>query len=389
MKDIAVAAGSRAISGVHSKWLANVNRPRILGINGVEAWFSRGKETVRLACGINFKGSILLGLALLLIISELQTAKAQSANRQSYVPVLPAVKERAMVVDSQKGYVVQQVKPNVYVIADGAYQSAFVTTGEGVILFDAPQSFGGKIIQAVADVTKEPIKLLVYSHSHVDHTAGASVLVKQLPGLQILAEEGVADYLREKQDPRRPVPTKTFKGRYTVKSGSATVELKKGNWHSPEGDLFIYLPDKKFLMAIDTIAAGYVPFQDFDLTSNMHAYLKVFDQLLAYDFDVLVPGHLTSLANRDDVQISKDYAMDVYRTVKRIHDGTDQMKMLSEAAAKYTWDNKFALFRSLLDDISERSAKEIQERWINKLAGVDVFTGSHCRAMLTYVRWDD
>jgi len=26
---------------------------------------------------------------------------------------------------------------------------------------------------------------------------------------------------------------------------------------------------------------------------NMHDYLQVFDQLLAYDFDVLVPGHLT------------------------------------------------------------------------------------------------
>ena len=67
------------------------------------------------------------------------------------------------------------------------------------------------------------------------------------------------------------------------------------------------------------------PFMDFDLSTNMHAYLKVFDQLLAYDFDVLVPGHLTYLADRQDVQMNKDYAFDVYKTVKRIHDGTDQM----------------------------------------------------------------
>ncbi len=40
-------------------------------------------------------------------------------------------------------------------------------------------------------------------------------------------------------------------------------------------------------MAVDTFPPGYVPFMNFDLTMNMHAYLKMFDQLLAYDFDVL------------------------------------------------------------------------------------------------------
>ena len=168
-----------------------------------------------------------------------------------------------------------------------------------------------------------------------------------------------------------------------------TVELKKGQWHSPEGDLFIYLPGRKFLMAIDTLAAGHVPFMDFDLSTNMHAYLKVFDQLLAYDFDVLVPGHLTYLADRQDVQMTKDYALDVYKTVKRIHDGTDQMAVMSQAAEKYGWDNKFAIFRTLLDGVVAQCAAEIQGRWIDKLAGVDVFGASHCRAALIYARWDD
>lgn len=167
------------------------------------------------------------------------------------------------------------------------------------------------------------------------------------------------------------------------------VELRKGRWHSPEGDLLIYVPKQKFLMAIDTLAAGHAPFMDFDLSTNMHAYLKVFDQLLSYDFDVLVPGHLTYLANRQDVQQSKDYALDVYKTVKRIHDSTDQMKVMSMAAGKYGWDNKFAIFRTLLDGVIKQCTAETQSRWIDKLAGVDVFGESHCRAALIYARWDD
>src|SRR5260370_17300517 len=60
--------------------------------------------------------------------------------------------------DPQKVYVVKEIKPQVYMITDGGYQSLFVTTGSGVILLDAPPSFGSKIVQAVGEVTKEPIK---------------------------------------------------------------------------------------------------------------------------------------------------------------------------------------------------------------------------------------
>ena len=317
-------------------------------------------------------------------------AQAQDLDKlPNYVPVLPAVKARALAVDPSKGFVVKEVKLNVYVVTDGIYQSAFVTTGKGVVLFDAPPSFADKLPAAVAEVTQETITQIVYSHAHLDHIAGAAGLKAKIPGLQILAEEETARFLREKKDLRRPLPTRTFKEQMTLKLGSMTVELKKGRWHSPEGDLFMYVPSRRFLMAVDTLAAGHVPFMDFDLSMNVHEYLKVFDRLLAYDFDVLVPGHLTYLPDRADVQMSKDYALDVYKTVKRIHDGTDQMAVLSKAASKYSWDNKFALFKTLLDGVIDQCATEIQGRWGDKLAGVDVFGPSHCRAALIYARWDD
>lgn len=349
---------------------------------GDEPAATKGTRSARLAKLIAVQ-AVAMGLCL--------SAGAQETHDKlpNYVPVLQHIRAKALAVDQQKGYLVEQVKPGVFVMTDGVYQSAFVTTGHGVIVFDAPPSFAGHIVKAVAEVTSEPIQQLVYSHTHVDHIGGADLIVKHFPKVQIVAEEGVAAFLREKNDQRRPQPTRTFKDHQTLKLGSTTVELKLGHWHSPEGDLFIYLPDKKFLIAIDTLAPGHVPFMDFDLTMNMHEYIKVFDQLLAYDFDVLVAGHLTYLASREDVQTTRDYTMDVYKTMKRIHDGMDQMAVMSEAAAKYTWDNKVAIFRTLLDRMVEQGAKEIQSRWIDKLAGVDVFGASHCRTALVYVRWDD
>jgi glyoxylase-like metal-dependent hydrolase (beta-lactamase superfamily II) len=307
---------------------------------------------------------------------------------EKYVPVLPKVKERMLPVDYSKGYLVKEIKPDVYIITDGAYQSMFVTTGKGVILFDAPPSFGQHIIKAVAEVTKEPIRKLIYSHAHVDHTASAEFL-KDIPNLEIIAEKEVADMLQEMKDPRRLIPTKTFINQTKIEFGTAEIELKKAGFHSNEGDLYIYLPKQKVLMAIDTLAPGYVPFMNFDLTVNMHEYLKMFDQLLAYDFDVLVAGHLTSLGTRQDVVDNKNYALDVYQTVKRIHNSADQNKMAMDTIQKYGADNKFLIFNNILEPLIEQSYQEIKGRWIDKLAGVDVYGRSHVRTMLIYVRWDD
>ena len=142
-------------------------------------------------------------------------------------------------------------------------------------------------------------------------------------------------------------------------------------------------------MAVDTLAPGYVPFLDFDLTRNMHEYLKVFDELLAYDFDVLITGHLTSLGNRQDVIDTKNFTMDVYETVKRIHNSADQQKMAMDIVKQFGAENKFLIFDRIIEPIIEKSYQEIKPRWIDKLAGVDIYGRSHARAMLIYVRWDD
>jgi glyoxylase-like metal-dependent hydrolase (beta-lactamase superfamily II) len=317
------------------------------------------------------------------------TPGAETSALPVFKPVPPAIKARILPVDPKKGYLVKELKPNVYLITDGAYQSLFVTTGKGVILLDAPPSYGTKIVRAVAEATGEPIVDLVYSHSHLDHISGAAEVLKEVPNLKIIAEERVAQFLREKNDARRPIPTEAFKDHYTLTLGTATIEMKHGNWHSNEGDLYIYLPAKKLLMAIDAFPPGSAQFMDLDLTANFRDYLAMFDKVLAYDFDVLVGGHLGFPGNRNDVQVAKDYTMDVYKTVKRIHDSTDQAKVVTEAATQYGWDNKMALFHSLLDPMMDECAKEIISRWSDRLASVDVYARSHCHTALIYARWDD
>jgi len=89
----------------------------------------------------------------------------------------------------------------------------------------------------------------------------------------------------------------------------------------------------------------------------MHGYLKAFDQIQAYGFDVFVGGHLTAIGNREDVLITRAYVMDLNETVKRVHGTTDMMA--------------------------------VNTRWAARLAGLDVWPHSHASTTLNYIRWDD
>jgi glyoxylase-like metal-dependent hydrolase (beta-lactamase superfamily II) len=341
---------------------------------------SKGKMTIKMLAYPAMLAGVLCAQAF---------AQSSPEALKKYVPVLDSVRAKFWNFDPQVGYGVKNVGGGVYVIADNAYQSAFLVTDAGVIVFDAPPDFAQHIPSEVAKVTDQPIRMLVYSHAHKDHIGGSSAF-KDIKGLQIVALDSVGRFLKEKHDPGRLLPNVTFQSSKTITMGGKTVELTRHNFHSPEGDLFIYVPQARFLMAIDCVTAGYAPFQGFDLSTNFHEYLKMPDELLAYQFDTFVGGHLTDIGTRADVEMTKEFTLDVYNTVKRIHDSLDQKVVATEAAqAIGSADNKFLLFKVILDRITRDAVQELQPRWINRLAGVDVWLESHVRTALIYVRWDD
>src|SRR5258708_2248726 len=289
------------------------------------------------------------------------SAQSTPESLKEYVHVLPAVKAKFWKIDPKVGYAVKNVGGGVYVMSDNGGQSAFLVTDEGVIVFDAPTSFGKSIPLEVSKVTDKPIKMLVYSHSHKDHIGGSAAF-KNIKDLKIVALEGVSDFLKEMNDPNRLVPNVTFKSEKTIKLGDKTVELTGHHYHSPEGDLFIYVPEAKCLMEIDSVTSVYAPFQGFDLSPNFHEYLEVFDEILVHKFHTFVGATVTAISTRQDVEITKEFTLDVYNTVKRIHNNMDATAATAEAVKTVGPDNEFLLFKVFLDKVADESVKELKPR---------------------------
>src|ERR1700675_2523798 len=201
-----------------------------------------------------------LASALSVHVSAQSSAGNSPEDLQKYVPVLPSVKAQFWKIDPKLGYAVKSVERGVYVISDNMWQSAFLVTDEGVIVFDAPASFGKSTPSAISAVTDKPIKMLIYTHVHKDHIGG-SVAFKNVKDLKIVALDTVSDFLKEMKDPDRLLPNVTFKTEETLTLGGKTVELTRHDYHSNEGDLFLYVPQAKFLMPIDCIPAIFALFR--------------------------------------------------------------------------------------------------------------------------------
>lgn len=274
-------------------------------------------------------------------------------------------------INYTKGYLVEEIKDGLYWVTDGAYNTIFLTTGEGVIAVDAPPSIGQNYLKAIAEVTSEPVKYVIYSHTHRDHIGAASMFPKNAT---IISQKETASILKESKDPNRPVPTITFDDKYTLELGSQKLELEyHGPIHEP-GNIFIYAPKQKVLMVVDAVFPGWTPFKDLAMAQNVPAFLAAPDKILEYDFDTFVGGHLTRLGTREDVKIQKQYFEDIQKNAALANQQVDFMKIVQ----KVGFENPWLVFQIYADKITQQCTDATVPQWIDKLGGVDLFTYDHC-----------
>ena len=288
-------------------------------------------------------------------------------------------------VPQDKGYLVEEVRNGLYWVTEGVYTPMFLTTGEGVIVVDAPPTIGENLLKAIADVTDEPITHVIYSHSHADHIAAAGMypknatIIAHAETLAILtsrlnATDRVMPWGAAVGGSSIPLPTITFEDTYTLKVGNQTLELQyRGVNHMP-GNIYIYAPAQKTLLLIDIVFPGWSPFKNLALAEDVPGYYQAHDDILSYDFDTFIGGHLGRLGTRKDVEVQKEYMSDIQNNAATALQTVDFFAI----AAEVGFANPWLLFDKYLDALSQECADLTEPSWIDRLGGVDIFTFDHC-----------
>ena len=281
-----------------------------------------------------------------------------------------------------KGYLVEEIRDDLFWVTDGAYNTLFLITDEGVVAVDAPPTIGKNYLKAISEVTDKPITHVIYSHAHIDHIGAAGMFPKN--AIFIAQEETAAELQRAKTISKNastipPIPTEIFTNNYTLQIGHQTLQMEYyGDNHLP-GNIFIYAPKQKVLMLVDIIFPGWVPFPYLAVSKDIAGYIKAHDVVLNnYDFDTFIGGHLTRLGTITDVMVQKEFISDLEKAAGKANNEilfTDIAKQIGSL------DNPWLVFSKYIDAVDEKCVQYMLPKWENKLGGTQEFMSTHCFAM--------
>ncbi len=274
-------------------------------------------------------------------------------------------------IDPAKGYRIQELGKGLYLVTDNAYQSMFMVYEKGVVVIDAPPSYAQFIPKAIREVTDKPITHLVYSHSHADHIGGA----KSLGGSPvIIAQEETKRLLVRANDPNRPLPTVTFRDRYTLKAGSQRLELSyHGDAHEP-GNIFIFAPAQKTLMVVDIVPPGWMPFRRLHLAHDVVGHYAQVEEIRRLNFDIFVGGHVERTGTKADVELYSEFLSDLKTAA------AESLKTTKFGVGLDPRDlpNPWAGYDNYIDRVVISCVNRMTPKWRTKLAAYDIFIWDQC-----------
>src|ERR1700756_3226021 len=261
---------------------------------------------------------------------------------------------------NEQGYYVDRIERNLYWITDGTYQSAFLTTSDGVVLLDAPPTIGHNIQRAVDEIAaangvSNKVNYLIYSHHHADHVGAASLFDKNVTRI---GHEETRNLLLRDDDPARPPNEETFGDRRTLEIGGERIDLAwHGANHSPD-NIIIHLPDHDTMMLIDIVNPGWVPVYNSNLTEDIPGYIEAPANALAYSWTHFIGGHVGRLGTRADVELHQQYMADIVESSRKAIDAVDPRRYYAHYGV-----NKWAAAKGHLDETTRLAAEPVIEKY--------------------------
>ncbi|MEM7165046.1 MAG: MBL fold metallo-hydrolase [Planctomycetota bacterium] len=260
-------------------------------------------------------------------------------------PASPAVAQRLQGPISIES---AAVAGNVHMLTGRGGNIGLLVDDKGAILVDdqfAPHA--DAIVAAVKEATPHPIRFLINTHWHGDHTGGNAEFNSR--GVVLVAHDNVRKRMSTEQfnelfgrktppSPDAALPTVTFSEGMTFHWGKEEVRIVHvGNAHT-DGDSFVHFVNAHVLHMGDVYFNGMYPFIDVSSGGSLDGLIAAVEQALAMTDDKfkIIPGH-GPLATRADLSSYRALLIDVRKIVGAlIREGKSLDQILAAAPlAKY------------------------------------------------------
>ena len=199
---------------------------------------------------------------------------------------------------------VESVTDNVYMLTGRGGNIGLVVTEDGAFMIDdqyAPLT--DRIVAAVESVTDQPIRFLLNTHWHFDHTGGNENMAEG-EGTLIVAHDNVRERMSTEQvmeffdrtvpaSPDATLPVVTFNDSMTFHLGGQTIRSVHVPHAHTDGDSVVHLPDANVIHAGDTVFYGLYPFIDVGSGGSLAGMIAAVEHIAEHadENTTIIPGH--------------------------------------------------------------------------------------------------
>ena len=221
------------------------------------------------------------------------------------------------------------VAGNIYML-EGAGGNIGVSVGpDGILLVDdqfAP--LAEKIRNALKELGEVPLKFLINTHFHGDHTGGNVIFGDEA---HIIAHANVRKRLQIEASPKEALPVVTFNDSLSIHFNGEEARVIHFPHSHTDGDSAIFFTGSNVVHTGDLFFSGRFPYVDLDSGGDVEGLIKHIEKLLTeLPPDVkLIPGH-GPLSDIDDL---KTYHQTLVATTDMIRDQIEAGKSLEEIRA--------------------------------------------------------
>ena len=274
---------------------------------------------------------------------------------------------------------VSKVSGNVYMLqGEGGNIGASVGEDGIVVVDDQYAPLAEKIQAALKGVTDKPVRFIINTHYHGDHTGGNAYFQKQAP---VIAQDNVRKRLEtggtsgnlgsiskdNKPAPKEALPILTFDHDVTVHLNGEDIRALHFPSGHTDGDSIIFFPKSNVVhMGDDFVRYGF-PFIDLAGGGSVEGMIAAMEEVIPkLPADVkVIPGH-GNISNLDDVRTYTKMLIDTRAAVEKgVQQGKtlDQLKQEKVLAPWQKWSGDFvttdAFIETLYNDLTGKKDQKL------------------------------
>ncbi len=252
--------------------------------------------------------------------------------------------------------IVHPLRGNIFVLEGSGGNIAAVAGKESKLLVDAGIGVSRpRIFAALQALGQAPVKRLINTHWHFDHTDGNEWI--HSIGAEILAHENTLKRLSTAQRvegwvsdfPQAPsgaMPTEVFADEKILKHEDNTLALKYYGPAHTDGDISVLFTEADILHTGDIYWNGIYPFIDYSTGGSINGTIKAAEASLAMitDKTIVIPGHGHPVSNKSELQAYRDMLVTIRDNVAGLKEQGRSLDEILAAQPTAAYDDKWGNF---------------------------------------------